>query len=99
MTTTITLRTGKEVPETAMRTTTIALAALSPVALYELVEACRNPAHVPWGGAGREIISLGLADYASNDGTLRIHEIVRDVVLASVEGADADLRLVSPLAS
>jgi hypothetical protein len=93
------LRNGAAVPRVVIKTTMIALervASTDAIALYELVAACRDASHVLFGGYGRVLSGLGLIDVAP-DGTARIHEITRDIVLSAVEGDDLTLALVSPV--
>lgn len=91
------LSNGEEVPEVAVRTTMIALQLLERgeltdiMALYELRELARDPAHRMWPGTPERLNALGLLDA---DG--RVHDIIRAVVLSAVAG-DADLHLVNPI--
>jgi hypothetical protein len=98
---TVRLRTGKEVPEAALITVRISTGILlekHPIAIYELVMACRDSSHVPFRQTGPAIAEVGLAEVRS-DGTLRIHDITRDIVLASVDGDGAGLAMVPPVAA
>jgi hypothetical protein len=93
----ITLRTGREVPESVVKTVLIALSLLAtdnPVALYELRAAAADPGHEWWPGTAAAVIALGLARETADGAVL--HEYVRDVVLAAVE--EDGMTLVSPFA-
>jgi hypothetical protein len=98
----IRLKDGFEAPDAAVRTTMINMqhvAETEPLALIELTAACRNPAHKAWPGATGTLTRLALVQDVHEDGTLRIHEIVRHVVLSAVEGDDElNLTLCSPVA-
>lgn len=100
MTEIVTLRTGKQVAEGALKTTMVALRTMAdskPIALIELVATCRDPAHVLWGGSAADLKALGMIEGVYEDGTVRVHDVVRDVVLAATDGDDLTLALVSPL--
>jgi hypothetical protein len=94
------LRNGKTVPETTAKTTLIELrrVAQDPLALFELVEVCRNPDHVILGNYGASLQALGLLTYVDEGGRGVVHDDTRDVILAATEGDDLDLHLVSPFA-
>jgi hypothetical protein len=96
------LKDGFEAPRAVIQTTMTTLqhlAAGEPLALIELTAACRNPAHKAWTGATATLTHFALAEQVNGDGTLRIHEIVRHVVLSAVEGEDElSLTLGSPVA-
>lgn len=88
------LRTGAEVPEPLVATTTLALEALmatNPIALYEAVEVARDPSHVPFGKTGD-----ALRGYHLLDGSGQMHGTARDIILAATECEEFDIRLVSP---
>jgi GTPase Era involved in 16S rRNA processing len=90
----VTLRTGKEVPEAMVQVTMMSLRLLmesDTVAFYELVMLARNPQHELWGGTGDRLEELSLA----SDG--KLHDITRDVILAATEGEELGLRLVNPV--
>ena len=92
------LRTGAEVPASAARATYIALDLLAKgemadlMALYEARELAADPQHAMWPGTPERLKALAILDHGG-----KMHEIVRDVVLAAVEGG-ADVRLVWPFA-
>lgn len=89
------LRTGVHVPNILVATTTLALRHLYEaghgVALYELAELAKNPAHELFGNADKVLDRAGL----TQGGVL--HAAVRDIVLASFDGEGLDLTLVNPL--
>ena len=92
------LRNGTEAPGRAVTATFIALRRLAEsgditdlMALYELREIARNPAHQPWPGTPERLKAIGLL---GPDGGM--HGITRDVVLSAVAG-DADVHLIGPI--
>ena len=94
----IRLRNGREAPASAVRTTWLALERLSDsseitdvMALYEARELARDPGHSPWPGTPETLRGLGLLDH---NGTM--HDIVRDVILSAVTGAETDLKVTWP---
>jgi len=96
MTQIVNLRTGQPTPDVLVRTVTLSLRQLmadDPIALFELVEICRDPAHEPFGLTGPHLRAMGML---GSDG--RVHDATREIVLASVEGDGFDLRLVNPVA-
>jgi hypothetical protein len=96
----ITLRTGKEVPEPLLRSAAMSLRALQhqqPMGVIELVECCRDASHRPFGKTGPAIVGWGLASGILADGTLDITPATRDIVLASFEGEDYEMRQVDPV--
>lgn len=90
----ITLRTGVEVPQGVARATRLALLNLLQsghgVALYELLELCRNPQHSLFGNSA-EVLEKGGVLFEG-----RLHGAIRDVVLASFDG---DFQFVEPYQS
>jgi hypothetical protein len=90
----VTLRTGVELPVPLVLTTTLALERTlheAPIAFYDLVMLAREGAE-PFPPSVERLKALALLRH---DGTL--HDGVRDVVLASTEGADENMRLVDPV--
>ena len=96
------LRTGEEV---------IALVALEifdrlkellsemPIAFLELVTACRNPEHVPFKRYVPILKKKGLIEDVFDNGRVHMTPMIRQIVLASVEGNKIEnMYLVSPLA-
>ena len=65
-----------------------------PIAFYELVRVCRNPAHAPFGNAGDILKKFDLME---EGGT--IHNSIRNVVLSAVAGDEFHLQLDSPYAA
>lgn len=97
----IRLRNGADVPEPTVRPVMLSLELLmqsDPVALLELVEACRNPQHVLFGKAGDRLAALSLIKSVTPDGRADIHDVTRAVVLCATEGDWDSLHLVSPVA-
>ena len=93
---TTTLRTGIEVHDALVRTVNITLGRLmdtDPIAFYEAVMVARDSSHVPFGNTSQSLRKMHLLE---SDG--RMHDATRDVILASVDGQDFDLHLVSPYA-
>lgn len=90
-----TLRTGKEVPAQALMTTTLLLQKLARTeadAFFELVEVCRKP-----GYKLSQIYAKRLQECGLIQGDGQPHEYTREIVLASAEGEELDLKLVSPV--
>lgn len=98
----VTLRTGRRVLASALGTTAMILDDMwitDPVAVFELVYACRDSSHVLWGNTGVRLKRNELITEVLSDGTARVHDYVRDIVLASTEDAGPDdVRMISPLA-
>lgn len=89
----VTLRNGREVPRALVTPVLLSLEALlgrHPVALFELAALARDPSHALFGNTGQVLAELGLTE----DG--KLHDAVRDIVLAAIDGEGFDLRLVSP---
>ncbi|MER6605893.1 hypothetical protein ABT282_08255 [Streptomyces sp. NPDC000927] len=95
-----TLRTGAEVPEMTIRPIYMAMASLfgndvsavHVIAGLELVALARDPGHELFGVAGEVLESMGLVDESH-----QMHESIRCVVLASIEGEGSDVHVVSPV--
>ena len=91
------LRTGAEVPDSFVPAVIITLQYLlkeEPVALYELAMLARDPSHQPYGGTGEVLRTLGLTD-----GTGKIRDSTRAVILAAIEGEGLGMHLRSPYAA
>lgn len=90
------LKGGAEVARAILITVTIRLENLmakNPIGFYELVQLARNPKHKLFGNTRGDLANLALVD---DDGIM--HEEVRKVILASVEGDDLKMTLVNPVA-
>lgn len=91
----VTLRTGREVPAPAIQHTTVQLMLLerTPAYLYELLAYVRR-GEEPSHGAFAKLQQLRLLDRTGN-----IHDVTRDIVLASYVGDEqsADLARVNPI--
>lgn len=90
----ITLRTGATVPEPIYKTTMVNLERLwgdNPIAFIELVSPARDANHQPFDNVTEVLTERS---FMANG---RLHDSVRDVVLAATEGDDFDMRMVSPL--
>lgn len=88
------LRTGEDVLSLMVAVTVESLRRLMrerPVDLHEAVEKARNPGHRFWGQSGERLAADGLVN---SDGTM--HEQIRSIILAAVEGEGLQLRLVNP---
>ncbi len=103
---TITLRNGTEAEKPLVAAITNTLTNLlneQPIAFYELVRICREPGYTPFGAAGEPLLRLGLArifgSTALENGLWEVHEAIREIVLASVEGEGSEIRLISPVVS
>jgi len=96
------LRTGEKVPEVTAKTILVHLTTLCdnprcPTALYELVMACRDSTHIPFGKPTREILEeFGLVEDIEPSGHVQIHNDIRNIVLAATEEDGGRVRLVSP---
>ena len=66
--------------------------ALYPMAFWELVLVCQDDSYEPMAARAAELKKSGLM---LPDGS--IHAAIRDIVLSSVEGEGADMKLVSPV--
>lgn len=92
----VTLRTGAEVPEGAVKSLRMALDSLMdtyPIALYEALEVARDKNHVPFGKTGDVLRESHLLEAG---GTM--HGVTRDVILALLEEENYEIRFVSPYA-
>lgn len=90
------LKNGAEEPAILVMSTRHSLERIfetEPIAFFELVSLCRDRSHELFGNTGEKLAAFGLVD--SNG---RVHDSVRSIVLASVEGDDWEMQLVSPLA-
>lgn len=89
----VTLRTGREVPTSAIQHTTVMLQLLerAPAFLYELLAYVRNGTE-PSHEAFEYLQKLTFLDRTGN-----IHDVTRDIVLASYVGEDLDLTRVHPI--
>lgn len=93
---TVILKTGVEVPRAFVEVATGSLESLLesyPIAFYELVMLCRDSNHELFGNTDEILRVHGLIEADDQP-----HDIIRLVVLASVDGEGLDLKLVSPLA-
>ncbi|MBD3004772.1 hypothetical protein [Streptomyces sp. 5-10] len=96
------LKTGAEVSQYVLGTTLTALNRLfsqeasmgEALAAIELVTLARDPGHVLFGRTSQTLADLSLVDHAH-----RMHDDVRQIVLAATEGDDMGLYLVSPIKS
>ena len=68
-----------------------------PIVLFELVMCCRDREHVPWGKTGDDLRALSLLEPDTGCEHVRIHDSIRNIVCASVEGEGLDLVLRSPV--
>ena len=91
MTDTVTLRTGAVVPAVMISVVRISLEELmrtEPISFYELVCLCRDPGHTLFGDTldllkGRSLV----------EATGQPHDVIKQIVLASIEDDGLDLRL------
>ncbi len=78
----IKLKSGKEVPEGTYKITTMILGQFfknaGPIAMYELVEKCKNSNHTMFGVSGDKAKESGLIENG------RIHDVIRDIILSTV---------------
>jgi hypothetical protein len=95
------LKNGAEVPQPLIITTMLALEALetgNPIALIEPAAACRDKGHVMFGRTGSAAMELALIESQSFDGTVKVFDSTRDILLSAAIGEGWDLTLGSPLA-
>lgn len=95
----VTLRTNKTVPRVTLETILMLLKDklynARPVAFYDLVMACRDASHAPFGA--QILKDLGLVESIDpTTGLVEIRTDIRHIVLASSEGEGARIHLVSP---
>lgn len=89
----IALKNGSSEPSPLVASTLLSLRSMmlqEPIAFYEAVQIARNPSHVPFGNAAEKIDAYGLLQGG------RMHESVRNIIQAAVEGDDFTLKLVRP---
>ena len=97
MSETVTLRTGHVEAATGVRVVQLHLRSLlseHPVAFLELVTIARDRNHEPFGATGEWLRQLQLLDHDGHHH--RMHESVRNIILACVAGDGLDMHLVSP---
>lgn len=90
------LRTGVEVPKSAVRALVVSLEVLwesNITAFYESVMIARNPDHTPFGNTGEILENYALTVHGV------MHDLTRNIILAATEGDDKELRIVSPIDS
>lgn len=88
------LRTGAAVSEPLVTSVTITLRHLletDQIAFYEAVMMARQPGYVPFGNTAAALHRLDFIDIYPN-----LHDTIRDVILASVEGDALSLHMISP---
>ena len=68
-----------------------------PLVFYELVQLCRDRAHVPFGAIGERLVELRLA--SGQDGRYFVHDSVRNITLGCTSGDGMDLALSPPEAA
>jgi hypothetical protein len=101
---TVTLRTGAEEPDATVKVVYSSLRAMMDpnpehntrpgdfLALFDLASKCRNRDYQFFGNNEALLVERGLVQPGG-----RIHDSVRNVVLASVEGEGMEMRLVNPV--
>ncbi|MGD0664810.1 MAG: hypothetical protein ABSA17_03650 [Rhabdochlamydiaceae bacterium] len=95
----VTLRDGSKVPQAMLTLTTVRMKALmqkSPVALFDLVEKCRN-VHFEFIKNPFCDSKALLTEHALVDQSGAVNEDVQKIVLNSIEGSYLTLKLVDPL--
>jgi hypothetical protein len=96
-----TLRDGSQVPQVTLVTTTMNLRAASEenfVALFDLAEKCKDASYRFVANSFGDSKSI-LKKWALIDGSEKVHDDVRKIVLNSIEGEGLSLKLVNPLQS
>ena len=95
MTTTTTLHTGAVVATPLVATVGMILRRLldegAAVPFYEAAMIARDASHRPFGRAGADLEKAGLLEGG------RMHQSIRDVIVASVEGEGFDMKMRSPV--
>lgn len=71
--------------------------------VYELAELAKEPQHAVWGSFGMDPKELPLISRTEVEdpraaGAYQMHDSIRSIVLSAVEGEDADMHLVNPIA-
>jgi hypothetical protein len=95
---TLKLRTGIEEAEPLVKVTVMSLRELwksglpGTLAVYDLVERCKNPSYNIFKKNLETLQDLSLIDSNGN-----IHDSIKNIVLASVEGEGMKMKLVSPI--
>ncbi len=70
-----------------------------PIALYELVEICKDRDHKPFGNTGDKLAALSLATpIANSDGRFQVHNSIKNIVLSAVEGEGMEMSVGDPVA-
>lgn len=90
----IELKNGRKVPRAIVGSSMMSFSALmerNPIALYELVQKCKNEKHELWVGT-----KPVLKDFALLDGNGYTHRSVCDVLLSAITGDGLDMSLGSP---
>jgi hypothetical protein len=98
---TVLLKNGSDEAKPLVATTLFVLEGLAkelPIVLYELAELCKDPAHKPFGRCGDDLVDRNLAT-RDEDGTYRVHNSIRNIVLSAVEGEEMDMTLGNPVAT
>lgn len=68
----------------------------TPIAIYDLTMICRDRSYKPFGKIGPDLQALSLGTM-NPDGTMSVHESIRNIVLSSVEGDGMDMQIVDPV--
>lgn len=92
---TVKLKNGAEEVVPLINITMVSLQSLmtsSHIALYELVEVCKDKNHKPFGNAEVILKELALMEL---DGT--IHKSIENIVLSAIDGESFDMHLVNPV--
>jgi hypothetical protein len=96
---TVLLRTGIEEVKPLVKITMVILKRLyeeKPIVLYELAQLCRDRDHEPWGKCGDDLVERKLIQKTENG--YHVHDSIRNIVLAAIDGEGVDMVLRSPLA-
>jgi len=65
--------------------------------LYELVTCCRDESHIPFGKMKDTLKESPLVEGVREDGSLRIHPSIRNILLSAVTGEGFDMVLRNPV--
>ena len=96
------LKNGSEELDVLVSATMLSLRTLmqeNPIAAFELVELCRDPAHKLFGNTRSDLEALSLVGRTADpDGPPIVHDSIRHIVLSAAEGEGLELTFGNPLA-
>ncbi|GEM_PF-3295281 len=98
---TVLLRNGTEAPNVLARYTLMYLESFieqEPAVLNDFIRSVFDSSHQLSADSGVRLLELELIQTINPDGTAIIDDATRNIVLASVEGTEADMTFVTPYA-